>query len=105
MSYLRNSAFSHTSPRFALEGVLRGFSSDTRTVGLSSSIIVMYSQRDCEALTAPDSETYGSVGPLGERTIHMVRAPPRGSTQIGRASGLPRLSRFRNFNVHSKETD
>ena len=30
MSYLRNSAFSHTSPRFALEGVLRGFSSDTR---------------------------------------------------------------------------
>jgi prepilin-type processing-associated H-X9-DG protein/prepilin-type N-terminal cleavage/methylation domain-containing protein len=61
-SYLLNSVFTHRSARYALEGVLRGFLTDSRLASLRNPSLVMFSERNCEALNAADNEAFGAVG-------------------------------------------
>lgn len=60
-SYLLNSIFTHKSARYALEGVLNGFATDAAISGLPNPNIIMFSERNSEALDAPDNTEYGSV--------------------------------------------
>jgi prepilin-type N-terminal cleavage/methylation domain-containing protein/prepilin-type processing-associated H-X9-DG protein len=60
-SYLLNSIFTHRSARYALEGVLRGFATDQAVSQLSNPNIIMFSERNSEALNAPDNSQFGSV--------------------------------------------
>ena len=59
-SYLLNSIFTHKSARYAVEGVLHGFATDTQTVRINADII-LFSERNSEALTAPDNDAFGYV--------------------------------------------
>lgn len=61
-SYLLNSVLSHKSARFALEGVLRGFLTDTRMATLPNQSLIIYAERNSEAMNAPDNDAFGSVG-------------------------------------------
>lgn len=61
-SYLLNSVFSHKSARYAVEGVLRGFLTDSNLVGLANPDMIMFSERNSEALVAADNTAFGSVG-------------------------------------------
>ncbi|MGN6385906.1 MAG: type II secretion system protein, partial [Verrucomicrobiota bacterium] len=60
-SYLLNSIFTHRSARYALEGVLNGFATEAAVSGLSNPNIIMFSERNSEAMNAPDNDQYGSV--------------------------------------------
>ena len=60
-SYLLNSIFTHKSARYALEGVLHGFATDAAINALPNPNIIMFSERNSEALNAPDNSDYGSV--------------------------------------------
>ncbi len=60
-SYLLNSIFTHRSARYALEGVLNGFATDAAINALPNPNIIMFSERNSEALDAPDNRDYGSV--------------------------------------------
>ncbi|MDR3456561.1 MAG: type II secretion system protein [Verrucomicrobiae bacterium] len=60
-SYLLNSIFTHKSARYALEGVLYGFATDTAVGRLSNPNLILFSERNSEALDAPDNAEYGSV--------------------------------------------
>ncbi len=60
-SYLLNSVLSHKSARYALEGALHGFLSDTKIAGLQNPEMVMFSERNSEALNAVDNPEFGSV--------------------------------------------
>jgi prepilin-type N-terminal cleavage/methylation domain-containing protein/prepilin-type processing-associated H-X9-DG protein len=60
-SYLLDSIFTHKSARYALEGVLNGFATDNQIVHLSNPNVIMFSERNSEALDAPDNLEYGSV--------------------------------------------
>jgi len=60
-SYLLNSIFTHKSARYALEGVLNGFATDAAINTLPNPNIIMFSERNSEALNAPDNTDYGSV--------------------------------------------
>ncbi len=60
VSYLLNSVFTHRSARYALEGVLDGFATDTRSIRINPSL-VMFSERNSEAMNAADNEPFGSV--------------------------------------------
>ena len=61
VSYLLDSVFTHRSARYALEGALRGFATDT--VLLRANLdLVLFSERNSEAMIAPDNDVYGSVG-------------------------------------------
>jgi prepilin-type N-terminal cleavage/methylation domain-containing protein/prepilin-type processing-associated H-X9-DG protein len=61
-SYLLNSVFTHKSARFAVERALRGFASDALATQLSNQSLVMFSERNSEAMNTPDNEEYGSIG-------------------------------------------
>lgn len=61
-SYLLNSIFTHKSARYALEGVLYGFATDTAVNSLPEPGLIMFSERNSEALDAPDNSDYGNVG-------------------------------------------
>lgn len=60
-SFLLNSIFTHKSARYALEGVLHGFATDSRSVRLNPGL-VMFSERNSEAMNAEENEAWGSIG-------------------------------------------
>jgi len=60
-SYLLDSVFTHKSARYALEGALPGFATDQVLGQLPNPNFIMFSERNCEALDAPDNAEYGSV--------------------------------------------
>lgn len=60
-SYLLNSIFTHKSARYALEGVLYGFATDSAVARLPNSNLIMFSERNSEALDAADNSDYGSI--------------------------------------------
>jgi prepilin-type N-terminal cleavage/methylation domain-containing protein/prepilin-type processing-associated H-X9-DG protein len=60
-SYLLNSVFTHKSARYALDGSLYGFATDTAINRLSNRNIIMFSERNSEALNAADNAEYGAV--------------------------------------------
>ncbi len=61
-SYLLNSIFTHKSARYAVEGALYGFATDTAVSSLPDPNLIMFSERNSEALDAPDNGDYGNVG-------------------------------------------
>jgi prepilin-type processing-associated H-X9-DG protein len=74
-SYLLNSIFTHRSARYALEGVLPGFATESVISMLPNPNVIMFSERNSEAMNAPDNAEYGSVGQddydtwVGERAL------------------------------------
>ena len=60
-SYVLDSIFTHKSARYALDGTLYGFATDTAVGHLSNPNIIMFSERNSEALDAPDNPEYGYV--------------------------------------------
>jgi prepilin-type N-terminal cleavage/methylation domain-containing protein/prepilin-type processing-associated H-X9-DG protein len=60
-SYLLNSIFTHKSARYAIEGALNGFATDAALSALPNPNIIMFSERNSEALDAADNVQYGSV--------------------------------------------
>ena len=61
-SYLLNSIFTHKCARYAVERVLFGFATDTAISGLPDPNIIMFSERNSEALDSPNNPEYGNVG-------------------------------------------
>lgn len=61
-SYLLNSVLSHRSCRYATEGVLRGFLTDTRAATLDNPNLIVFSERNSEAMNDPENAEYGSIG-------------------------------------------
>jgi len=57
-SYLLNSVFTHKSCRYAVEGVLGGFATESALAGLDDPNIIMFSERNSEGLTDPGSDFY-----------------------------------------------
>ncbi len=55
-SYLLNSIFTHKSCRYALEGALPGFATESVIAGLSDTNIVMFSERNSAGLSDPNSD-------------------------------------------------
>lgn len=60
-SYLLDSVFTHKSARYALEGALYGFATDRAISQLANPNFIMFSERNSEALDAPDNTEFGSV--------------------------------------------
>ena len=60
-SYLLDSIFTHKSARYAVEGVLSGFATDNVVASLPNRNIIMFSERNSEALNAADNSDFGSV--------------------------------------------
>ncbi len=62
VSYLLNSVFSHRSCRYALEGALHGFLTDPISLTIKNHNIIVYSERNSEAMNDAANKAYGSVG-------------------------------------------
>jgi len=60
-SYLLNSIFTHKSARYALEGALYGFATDRALSQLPNPNLIMFSERNCEALDASDNPEFDSI--------------------------------------------
>ena len=60
-NYLLNSIFTHKSARYALEGTLSGFATESALNALPNPNIIMFSERNSEALDAADNVNYGSI--------------------------------------------
>lgn len=60
-SYLLNSVFTHKSARYAVERALRGFETDAAASMLANQNLVMFSERNSEAMNAADNEAYGAL--------------------------------------------
>jgi prepilin-type processing-associated H-X9-DG protein len=60
-SYLLNSIVTHRSARYALEGVLPGFATETVISLLANPNVIMFSERNSEAMNAEDNAEYGSI--------------------------------------------
>jgi prepilin-type processing-associated H-X9-DG protein len=60
-SYLLDSIYTHKSARYAIEGVLYGFATDNVIATISHQNIIMFSERNSEALDAPDNSDYASI--------------------------------------------
>lgn len=60
-SYLLDSIFTHRSARYAIEGVLNGFATDAALAQIPNPNIIMFSERNCEALDATDNPEYGAI--------------------------------------------
>ena len=60
-NYLLNSIFTHKSARYALEGALSGFATESALNALPNPNIIMFSERNSEALDAADNVNYGSI--------------------------------------------
>ena len=54
-SYLLNSIFTHKSCRYAIEGVLSGFATESVLAGLADPNVIMFSERNSEGLSDPAS--------------------------------------------------
>jgi prepilin-type N-terminal cleavage/methylation domain-containing protein/prepilin-type processing-associated H-X9-DG protein len=61
-SYLLNSIFTHKSARYAVEGVLMGFATDALVNALPNPDLIMFAERNSEALNASDNAEYGNIG-------------------------------------------
>ncbi len=61
-SYLLDSIFTHKSARYAVEGALSGFATESRVSALSNPNLILFSERNSEALNSPDNDAYGNVG-------------------------------------------
>ena len=61
-SYLLNSVFTHRSARFAVERALFGFATDAAVSALPNPNLIMFSERNSEAMNAPDNPEFGNVG-------------------------------------------
>jgi prepilin-type N-terminal cleavage/methylation domain-containing protein/prepilin-type processing-associated H-X9-DG protein len=61
-SYLLNSIFTHKCARYAVEGVLNGFATDDVVSTLPDPNLIMFAERNSEALNASDNGAYGNVG-------------------------------------------
>ncbi len=57
-SYLLNSIFTHKSCRYAKEGVLAGFATESLMTSLPDPNVIMFSERNSEGLTDPGSAFY-----------------------------------------------
>ncbi len=55
-SYLINSIFTHKSCRYAVEGVLPGFATESALAGLEDPNIILFSERNSEGFNDPDSD-------------------------------------------------
>lgn len=62
VSYLMNSIYSHRSARYALDGSLFGFATDTKVATMQNRNIVFFSERNSEAMNAADNAQYGAIG-------------------------------------------
>lgn len=60
-SYLLNSIFTHRSARYALEGVLPGFATEAAISALPDPDLIMFSERNSEAMNAADNDQFGNV--------------------------------------------
>jgi prepilin-type N-terminal cleavage/methylation domain-containing protein/prepilin-type processing-associated H-X9-DG protein len=60
-SYLLDSIFTHRSARYAVEGALYGFATETAVANLRDRNIVLFSERNSEAMNAADNAEYGAV--------------------------------------------
>lgn len=60
-SYLLNSVFTHRSARYAAERALPGFATDGVAANIINQNLIMFSERNSEAMNAPDNDAYGSV--------------------------------------------
>jgi len=60
-SYLLNSIFTHRACRYAMEGALNGFATEAALNTLPDPNLILFSERNCEALNAPDNPEYGSI--------------------------------------------
>src|SRR6202008_1815601 len=60
-SYVLDSIFTHKSARYALEGALNGFATDAALNALPNPNIIMFSERNSEALDALDNPEFGSI--------------------------------------------
>jgi prepilin-type N-terminal cleavage/methylation domain-containing protein/prepilin-type processing-associated H-X9-DG protein len=60
-SYLLNSIFTHKSALYAVEGVLHGFATDATVSALPNPNVIMFSERNSEALNASDNNAFGNV--------------------------------------------
>jgi prepilin-type N-terminal cleavage/methylation domain-containing protein/prepilin-type processing-associated H-X9-DG protein len=60
-SYLLNSVFTHRCAQYAVQGVLNGFATETAINNLPNPNLIMFSERNSEALDAPDNPEYGAV--------------------------------------------
>jgi len=60
-SYLLDSIFTHKCALYAVEGVLYGFATDDAISRLPNRNVIMFSERNSEALNAPDNAQFGSV--------------------------------------------
>ena len=60
-SYLLNSVFTHKSCRYAKEGVLSGFATAAALDALPDQNLIMFSERNSQALDASDNPEYGYV--------------------------------------------
>lgn len=61
-SYLLNSIFTHRCARYAVEGVLSGFATDSALAGLANPNPILFSERNSEALDALANADFGNVG-------------------------------------------
>lgn len=61
-SYLLNSIFTHRSARYAVEGVLAGFATETMVSALADSNLILFSERNSEAMNAADNTAFGNIG-------------------------------------------
>lgn len=60
-SYLLNSIFTHKCARYAVEGVLSGFATDNAVACMPNRNIILFSERNSEAMNAADNADYGNV--------------------------------------------
>lgn len=61
VSYLLNSVFTHRSARFATERALNGFATDAAMDAALNQQLIMFSERNSEAMNASDNDAFGSV--------------------------------------------
>jgi len=61
-SFSLNSIFTHKSARYAVEGALSGFATEAVVSALPDPNLIMFSERNSEALNAEDNREYGNVG-------------------------------------------
>ena len=57
-SYLLNSIFTHKSCRYAVEGALGGFATESVLAGLADPNVIMFSERNSEGFADPQSGLY-----------------------------------------------
>lgn len=60
-SYLLNSIFTHRSARYALDGSLSGFATEAAVSALPNPNLIMFSERNSEALNDPNNSTFGNI--------------------------------------------